>query len=110
MKFSSSKNTARTILAAGLLMASVVAFAASGFIVSRAQEKQVTVGMSRDDVRAALGRPSHNMKYMNEPGRTWTYGVLGNGVADNTVFDVDFSADGKVLQSSERVEIISSNK
>jgi hypothetical protein len=60
--------------------------------------------MSRADVRAALGRPAHNVKYMAEPGRTWTYGVLGNGVPENTVFDVDFSADGRVLHASERVE------
>ena len=41
------------------------------------------------------------MKYLNEPGRTWTYGVIGAG---NRVFDIDSGADGKLLSRSERVD------
>jgi hypothetical protein len=104
MKTTTSKTTARTLLAAGLVLAASAAFAATGFTVTKAQAAQITAGMARADVRAALGRPTHNVKYMAEPGRTWTYGVIGNGVADNTVFDVDFTADGHVMKSSERVE------
>jgi hypothetical protein len=57
--------------------------------------------MTRDEVRSALGRPAHNLKYRNEPGRTWTYGVSGS---QDKVFDVDFSPEGKVLKTSERAE------
>jgi hypothetical protein len=96
--------TARTLLVAAMLAATSAAFSATGFTLMQSQEAKITVGMSRDDVRSLLGRPAHNVKYRAEPGRSWTYGVLGNGVADNTVFDVDFGADGKVLQSSERIE------
>ena len=102
-----ARSTIRTLLAAGLVLATSAVFSATGFTLMQTQEAQITVGMSRADVRGLLGRPSHNLKYMNEPGRTWTYGVLGTGVAENTVFDVDFSADGKVLHVNERVEPIS---
>jgi outer membrane protein assembly factor BamE (lipoprotein component of BamABCDE complex) len=101
-----SRSTTRIILTAGLILATTAAFSATGFTLMQTQEAQISVGMSRADVHSLLGRPAHNVKYMNEPGRTWTYGVLGNGVAENTVFDVDFSADGKVMRFNERVETI----
>ena len=104
MTHTTHRSIARICVSAGLLLVASAALAATGFTVTQAQESQVSAGMSRDEVRAALGRPSHNLKYMNEPGRTWTYGVMGNAVAENTVFDVDFSANGKVMHSSERVE------
>jgi outer membrane protein assembly factor BamE (lipoprotein component of BamABCDE complex) len=106
MTHNTARFASRIILAAGIALATSAAFSAQGFTLTPMQEKQVTVGMSRADVRGMLGRPSHNMKFANEPGRTWTYGVVGTGVADNTVFDVDFGADGKVMQVSERVEPI----
>jgi outer membrane protein assembly factor BamE (lipoprotein component of BamABCDE complex) len=106
MKNTFSRSAIRTVLATGLVLAASAAFSATGYTLAPAQESQITAGMSRADVRAMLGRPSHNLKYMNEPGRTWTYGVVGNGVAENTVFDVDFSSDGKVLKVSERVELM----
>ena len=104
MKTIASLTTARTLVAAGLVLAASAAFAAPGFTLMQSQEAQITVGMTRDAVRAALGRPAHNVKFVAEPGRTWTYGVLGTSVPENTVFDVDFSADGHVLHSAERVE------
>jgi outer membrane protein assembly factor BamE (lipoprotein component of BamABCDE complex) len=95
---------ARTILVASMLLATSAVFSATGFTLMQSQEAKVTVGMSRADVLSALGRPAHNLKYINEPGRSWTYGVLGTAVPRNTVFDIDFTADGKVLQTAERVE------
>jgi hypothetical protein len=45
------------------------------------------------------------VKYRAEPGRTWTYGVLGNPEHTQAkVFDIDFSADDKVLSFGERNE------
>ena len=93
--------TLRSALLASALMAAAVAQAATGFIVSAAQQTQIHAGMTRDEVRAALGRPAHNIKYPNEPGRTWTWGIQGT---QEKVFDVDFSADGKVLSMSQRSE------
>ncbi len=84
-----------------LLLATALAQAATGYIVTPQQEKSVRVGMSRDEVRKVLGRPAHNLKYRSEPGRTWTYGVSGS---DNKVFDVDFTPEGKVAGTAERVE------
>lgn len=91
----------RSLLGIGVLLASVAAQAAGGYTVTPQQEKSVRVGMSRDEVRQAIGRPAHNLKYRNEPGRTWTYGVVGS---ENKVFDIDFSPEGKVMSTSERVE------
>jgi outer membrane protein assembly factor BamE (lipoprotein component of BamABCDE complex) len=97
------RHALRTGLAAALLLAAAVAQAATGFTVTAAQEKQIKPGMSRDAVRAALGRPAHNVKYRAEPGRTWTYGVKGK---TDMVFDIDFDASGQVLSTSERSELI----
>ena len=68
--------------------------------------------MDKDVVRKLLGRPAHNVKYRAEPGRAWTYGVVGvdNDMEEaNTLFDIDFDAKGKVLSMSERVERHHSN-
>jgi hypothetical protein len=110
MTFITTHSATRAALSIGLMAASFAAFSASGFTMMRSQEPQITVGMTRADVDALLGRPAHNLKYVNEPGRSWTYGVTGNGVAANTVFDVDFTADGKVLHANERVEVMSNSK
>jgi outer membrane protein assembly factor BamE (lipoprotein component of BamABCDE complex) len=87
-------------LGAALLVAAFAAQAA-GFVVNAKDEARVSIGMTRDEVRSALGRPAHNMKYRSEPGRTWTYGVVGS---DDKVFDIDFSAEGKVSKMGERAE------
>jgi outer membrane protein assembly factor BamE (lipoprotein component of BamABCDE complex) len=97
--------TLRATLGAALLVGVCSAYAATGFVVTASQETLVKVGMSRAEVRNALGRPAHNVKYRAEPGRTWTYGVLGNPEHTQAkVFDVDFSADDKVLSFGERNE------
>jgi outer membrane protein assembly factor BamE (lipoprotein component of BamABCDE complex) len=92
----------RLLLAAGLTLGAVAAQAASGFTVSPDQEQLVSVGMSQAEVLQALGRPSLNQHFMNEPGLTWTYNVPAN-IQHHTLFDVDFTADGKVASVSERI-------
>ena len=97
------------VASAGFLFSSSAAFAAAGFTVQRSDEAQVKIGMGNEEVQKLLGRPSRNVKYANEPGQSWTYGVNGvdNGVDDtSTVFDVNFDAQGKVLGTSERIERI----
>lgn len=103
MKSIHSTRGSRTFLGAALLFGAALAQAADGYTVTAAQEKTIKVGMSRAEVRQALGRPAHNMKFASEPGRTWTYGVVGG---KDTVFDVDFTSDGKVTSSSERLELM----
>jgi hypothetical protein len=47
------------------------------------------------------------VKYMAEPGRTWTWGVATNedsGARQTRVFDVDFGTDQKVRTMGERIE------
>jgi len=56
--------------------------------------------MDRAAVQQALGTPEINVQYLNEPGRTWSYQVIGT---ESKLFDVDFSANGKVLSTSERI-------
>ncbi len=109
MSHPSVRPTIAKLLAATLILAAGLADAASGYVVTPAQEALVTVGMSRDAVRAALGRPAHNIKYPSEPGKTWTWGVVGTGSTPDKVFDVDFSADGKVAHTGERDEHIMGN-
>jgi len=94
-----SKYTLRTLLALALGM--VMVQAAEGFIVQPEQERMVRPGMSRAEVRILLGEPSTNVKYPNEPGRTWTYNVAGK-MDPHVVFDVDFNAEGTVASSMER--------
>jgi len=67
----------------------------------RPRPPAVVPGMQSLDVQLALGRPEHKAKFHNEPGPTWTYRVAGS---EDTVFDVDFDADGKVLSISERID------
>jgi SmpA / OmlA family len=87
------------LLGTGLLVA-IAAQAAQGFRVTKDQEALIKPGMSMDEVRQALGRPSINRKYRNEPGPTFTYEVIGD---DDALFDVDFSADNRVATANERV-------
>ncbi len=90
------------LLAAGLLFGIATAQAApTGYSVNSRQEALVTVGMSAAEVRAVLGPPAQDAKYMAEPGRTWTYSVSGR-TAPAAVFEVNFGADGKVTSGSER--------
>jgi outer membrane protein assembly factor BamE (lipoprotein component of BamABCDE complex) len=90
----------RALLAAGLLAGVAAAQAASGYTVSHDQEMQIAQGMSRAEVRSTLGRPAQHIHYGNEPGPTFTYRVAGS---DETLFDVDFDAGGKVASAGERV-------
>ena len=96
----------RALLATGLLFGVVAAQAASGFSVKPSQEALVAPGMSAAEVQLALGRPSENIQYRNEPGRTFTYQVIGK---EDTLFDVDFGADGKVASVSERMNEMGGN-
>ena len=88
------------IVAAALSMVATTAMAASGYRVTKAQEAQIKLGMSTDDVRSALGKPARILKYRNEVGPTWTYAVVGASSA--TVYEVDFDKDGKVVKVNER--------
>jgi len=106
MSHQSFSRTISKLLAASLVFAGTMAIAASGFVVTPAQEAMIVPGMTRDAVRAALGRPAHNVRYPSEPGKTWTWGVVGSGADSDKVFDVDFSSDGKVLHTDERIEAI----
>ena len=93
--------TPRVLLATGLLLGVAAAHAASGFTVTHGQESLVTPGMTEAEVQQALGHPTQDIHYRNEPGPTFTYHV---DAVEPTLFDVDFSADGKVLSTSERMD------
>jgi outer membrane protein assembly factor BamE (lipoprotein component of BamABCDE complex) len=101
MKTNVLKSPLRMALLVSALLVAGAAQAAAGFIVSAAQQTKIKAGMTRDEVRAVLGRPAHNVKYKAEPGRTWTYGIQGS---EDKVFDVDFSAAGVVMTTSQRQE------
>lgn len=88
------------VMAAALSLGATGAMAASGYRVTKAQEAQIKIGMSTDDVRIALGKPARIYKYRNEVGPTWTYEVVGANNA--TVYEVDFGKDSKVLKVNER--------
>jgi hypothetical protein len=99
MSFIRQSHVARMLLSAGLLLGVAAAHAASGYTITQAQESLVSPGMTEAEVRQALGHPAHDVHYRNEPGPTFSYHVLG---IEDTLFDVDFGADGKVASVSER--------
>jgi outer membrane protein assembly factor BamE (lipoprotein component of BamABCDE complex) len=102
MKFNLKTRLARVLLTMGLLFCITAMQAAGGFNVRPEQERMVKVGMTMAEVEQALGRPARNVKYRTEPGPTWTYNVLVNTMPP-TVFEVNFSADGKVASVDQRM-------
>ena len=92
----------RALVASALLLAFAGAHAAAGYSVMPTQEAAVQPGMTMNEVQQALGKPSQQAKFGNEPGPTWTYSVIG-AAATPKVFDIDFSPDGRVLSASERL-------
>jgi outer membrane protein assembly factor BamE (lipoprotein component of BamABCDE complex) len=91
----------RALWAAALFLGAAAAQAAGGYTVTKSQEALVAPGMSATAVQQALGRPEANVKFRNEPGPTYTYRISGVG---QTLFDVDFGADGKVASVRERMD------
>jgi outer membrane protein assembly factor BamE (lipoprotein component of BamABCDE complex) len=103
MTFTRTSFSPRALLAAGLLFGVAAAQAAgAGYSIRPNQEALVVAGMSAAQVRAALGPPANDTKYMADPGRTWTYTVPGRSIPA-TVFEVNFGADGRVVSANERV-------
>ncbi len=94
----------RAIAAMVIGVAALGAFAASGYSVTPDQEKLVKIGMTKDEVRMAIGRQSHTVKFGNQPGPTWIYQVNG-GMYEDTTFDVDFGTDGRVMSTGEVVNL-----
>ena len=90
----------RLMMTVGFAFCSVLAQAASGFWVNQSREILVVPGMSMEQVRQALEHPTQFIKYRNQPGPTFTYRVMGTG---DTLFDVDFDANGRVLSTNERI-------
>jgi hypothetical protein len=101
MQVKSVSLASRILLAAGLVFGAVAAQAAGGITIEKSQEGLVRLNMSTADVQQALGRPSRNIQYGNEPGPTFSYHVLGT---EETLFEVDFGGDGKVVSVDERLE------
>ena len=90
----------RLMVTAGFVFCTALAQAASGFWVNQSQEALISPGMSMQEVRQALGHPTQFIKYRNQPGPTFTYKVMGT---EDTLFDVDFDANGLVASTSERI-------
>ncbi|HSI59434.1 MAG TPA: hypothetical protein VLA16_17865 [Ideonella sp.] len=93
----------RLLFAVGLAVGAIAAHAAGGVSVVPSQESLVQPGMSQAEVKQALGRPARHEKFMNEQGPTWTYDVATVETDGQTLFDVDFGADGKVVSATERI-------
>jgi hypothetical protein len=98
--------TSRALFTVALLSGVAAAQAATGFTVGQQDETQIKVGMDAASVQQALGQPERVIRYGNEPGPTWEYRVLG---ANPALFDVDFSADGKVSSVDQRDIDVNSN-
>lgn len=110
MTFKFTPKTASSLLTSFASLAAVtatVAHAAIGFTVTPQQETQIAPGMTTAQVQSLLGAPAKGIRYGNEPGPTWTYGVTG---VKDTLFDVDFGADGKVASIGERWDEISAHR
>ena len=94
--------TSVSLLIAAIALASCAALTqhANGFWVDKGQQVLVAPGMSIPQVQQALGTPTQRIHYRNQPGPTFTYKVTGT---IDTLFDVDFDADGKVVSTNERI-------
>jgi outer membrane protein assembly factor BamE (lipoprotein component of BamABCDE complex) len=93
------------LLAIALAAGTASASAATGFVVTQRQADVIAPGMTADEVRSALGRPSRVARFSTESGPTWVYnivGVQGLVASESVVLDVDFGSDGKVAKASER--------
>jgi outer membrane protein assembly factor BamE (lipoprotein component of BamABCDE complex) len=81
-----------------LSAAAALAHAAPGFTVQAGDQPLVKPGMSQDQVRAALGTPARSTQFHGQHTTTWTY----QRPEVETVFDVDFGSEGKVIATGER--------
>lgn len=105
MKNFSKRSLFQIVVASAALAASASAFSAAGASISRSQGEQISKGMTSTQVREKLGRPAHQLKLMKGTGRTWIYDINEVNIPNtHVVFYVDFSGDGKVIATSERLE------
>lgn len=86
----------------GLALSFPGAHAASGFTVTTSRENVIAIGMSTAEVQQLLGRPERAARYGNTPGPVWTYRVI-DPLFGKTEFNVEFSAEGKVIAKGEMV-------
>lgn len=84
----------------------LAACATTGYWIDTNQQTLVSAGMSMNDVRGAIGQPYRSTQFRTQPGPTWTYRIRGEL---ETVFDVDFAPDGRVISTSERYEPVGAN-
>ena len=101
MKPRFSPGVRRSLLAASLLVV-VEAQAANGITVTTNDEDAIAIGMSTSEVHNLLGRPERVNRYWNAPGPVWTYRVVAP-LFGKTEFNVEFSADQRVIAKSEYV-------
>jgi uncharacterized cupredoxin-like copper-binding protein len=93
------RNAGASALVFAALGAAAMTASAAGMTILRSQESQIQAGMTADQVVHTLGRPAENSNYSTLAGKTMSYSVVNS---DFTMFDVNFSADGKVVGMSER--------
>ena len=94
-----SAGLGRSMVLTGLLLIVGAANASSGYTVTEQQEQEIKIGMNTAEVQRILGRPMQNRHYRNATGPSWFYDVPGMPVP--TVFEIAFSADGKVTSARE---------
>lgn len=100
-----STQTARALLAVGLVLGAATASVASDCSVPHAQETMVHPGMSMAEVQKVLGRAETRLKYHSETGETLIYHVDD---LDQTHFFVQFDANGMVNSVGEYQDILGS--
>jgi len=99
MRANSTSRLAQFVLAAGMVASVTLAHAAApGFTVQARDQQLVKVGMTQEDVRAALGTPARSLHLQAQNTTTWTY----QRPEAEIVFDVDFGTNGKVIAAGER--------
>ena len=99
-------NTTRKLLATAALAAmAAAAQAAPGISVTFSQETAVHPGMTRAEVRTAVGQPERVFHFASEEGATWRY-TAPQAADGATNFLVDFGADGRVSAVSEQLDEI----
>lgn len=99
--------TSSTSLPVKLALAAVVSLGIAGFAQAKdlkpEEQAMVHMGMSKDEVTQAIGKPVRTQIFRRLGITTWSYGTTDYFERKgDRIFDVDFGADGKVKSSGAR--------
>jgi outer membrane protein assembly factor BamE (lipoprotein component of BamABCDE complex) len=97
----------RSIISIVLLLASCMPPIQYGRVISDAQATLIKVGMTMEQVEAAIGAPQSRITKRNDGTTRWIYASMHvtSSESQSTQFIVDFGKDGRVSTEPDRLDI-----